>query len=158
MKREGSSQICSYCHLKKLVPNRQTKKVLFVGVLCKGKKKHQITFNLTEEDLKIQYKIQIRCFRLKEGCQTSVIFPDAATFYLRNMAIKEFTPLHKQSSLKYRKDEPFYLVSGTQLKENKLTVVQKHPSRQTRDERIQLENHLIGVYLIEELKVDWLIR
>jgi len=65
-----------------------------------------------EEDLSIQFKIQVRCFRLKEGCQNTVLFPDSVNFIMRNLILKEFLPLHKQSSLKYRKDEPFYLTNG----------------------------------------------
>jgi hypothetical protein len=110
------STLCSFCHLRKLIPNRDTKRVIFLGLLQKGRKKHEITFNLTEEDLSIQFKIQVRCFRIKEGCQNFVLFPDSATFVLKNTNIKEFIPIHRQSSLKYRKDEPFYLYSGLHVK------------------------------------------
>jgi len=105
-----------------MIPHREAKKVLFVGLLRKGAKKHEILLNLGEEDMSIQYKIQVRCFRLKEGCQNSILFPDSVNFSLRNIIVKEFVPLHKQSCLKYRKDEPFYITQGLHLKENRLIV------------------------------------
>lgn len=122
--------------MRKMQPNKEVKKVIFVGVLAKGVKRHEILYYLTEEDLSAQYKIQVRCFRIKEGCQMSCLFPDSSTFSMKSMILKEFTPLHKQSSLKYRKDEPFYINSGLNVKENKLVVLEKHPSKDTKDERI----------------------
>lgn len=36
---------------------------------------------------------------------------------------------------------------------------EKHPGgRDSKDDRIELENHLVGIYLIEEKKADWLMR
>ncbi len=103
--------------------------MLFVGLLQKGRKKHEIFFNATEEDLSIQFKIQIRCFRIKEGCQNFVLFPDAVTFSIRGSNVKEFAPLHRQSSLKFRKDEPFYISAALHAKENKIVITEKHPSK-----------------------------
>ena len=50
MKREKGTRTCTFCHLRRLVPNRQTKKVLFVGLLQKGRKRHEVHFPLAEED------------------------------------------------------------------------------------------------------------
>lgn len=77
MKKSVSSRNCSFCHLRMLIPHRQVLKTLFVGLLKKGKKKHDVQLYLTDEDLSIQHKIQVRCFRIKENTQISVVFPDA---------------------------------------------------------------------------------
>ena len=96
---------CSYCHLKELIPMKETMKTLFVGVLKQGRKRHEIIFNLDMMDIKTKkWRVQVRCFRLKENIQTFSLFPDSASFSVNNRFEKEFLPLPKQSSLKYRKD------------------------------------------------------
>lgn len=57
-------------------------------------------------------KLQVRCLRLKEGAQTSCIFPDIAEFLINNHKVRDFEPINKQSCLKYRKDEPFIVNKG----------------------------------------------
>jgi len=101
-------------------------------------------------DLKTKkWRVQVRCFRLKEKIQTFVLFPDSASFSINNRFEKEFLPLPKQSSLKYRKDEPFLLTQHLINHENKLTIIERIPKKESKDDRIEPENHLIGVYLVE---------
>ena len=111
MKRDVDLEVCAFCHLKLMLPNRQVKKTLFVGLLLKGRKRHEFTVPISEEDLSIQYKVQVRCFKLNKNCQTNILFPDSIAFNSKNYTIKEMAPLHRQSSLKFRKDEPFYIPS-----------------------------------------------
>jgi hypothetical protein len=65
MKKKAGTKYCVYCHLRRLLPNRETKKVLFMGVLRKGKKRHEFTITLQEEDLSMKYRLQVRSFRVK---------------------------------------------------------------------------------------------
>jgi hypothetical protein len=81
-------------------------KVLFTGLLKKSKKKHEFTIKLIDEDISTKNKLQIRSIRLKDGIQYFLQFPDYTNIMLNNYSVKEFMPLHRQSSLKYRKDEP----------------------------------------------------
>ncbi len=48
--------------------------------------------------------IQVRCIRIMESTQNINLFPDAASVEFNKQTVKDFQPLHKQSSLKYRKD------------------------------------------------------
>jgi hypothetical protein len=48
MKKSFKDKSCSYCHLEKLIPLREVKKILFFGILKKGSKKHEIKINLAE--------------------------------------------------------------------------------------------------------------
>lgn len=76
---------CAYCHLKELIPLKEVMKTLFVGVLKQGRKRHGITFNLDMLDLKTKkWRVQVRCFRLKDKVQTFVLFPDSASFSINN--------------------------------------------------------------------------
>lgn len=105
MQRRRNCKQCSQCHLQKLIPTRKVIKTLFVGLLPKGRRKHEVRFDTKEEDLQVaSRRVQIRCFRLKENCQQAILFPDSAVFTLNNCFLKEFEPINKQSCLKYRKD------------------------------------------------------
>ena len=64
--------------------------MLFVGLLRKGRKRHEISLPLNEEEMSIQYKIQVRCLRLKEDCQSGVLFPDSCNFSLRSIILRDF--------------------------------------------------------------------
>ena len=123
MKRKEKIKHCSMCHLKMLLPNKAVRKTLFLGFLRKGKRKHEFSIYLSEEDLALKHRLQVRCFRIKESTQNFVLFPDHTEICVNGVAVKEFNPLHRQSALKYRKDEPFY-IDWKQLlpKENKVTV------------------------------------
>jgi hypothetical protein len=78
----------------------------------------------------MKYKLQIRCFRLKEITQYFALFPDYTNIFLNNYSVKEFQPLHRQSSLKYRKDEPFYAeIKHLLPKENKVVIHEKLPTK-----------------------------
>ena len=60
-------------------------KVLFVGVLRQGRKRHGITFNLDMTDLKTKkWRVQVRSFRLKDKIQTFTLFPDSASISINN--------------------------------------------------------------------------
>lgn len=65
MKKKMSSTHCSFCHLALLVPHKKVKKTLFLGVLKKGVKRHEISFSMGVEDVGLRYRVQVRCFRLK---------------------------------------------------------------------------------------------
>jgi hypothetical protein len=123
MKKKAGTRHCSMCHLKRIIPNKQVKKVLFVGLLKKSKKKHEFTIYLSEEDLSMRYKLHIRSIRLKDITQYFILFPDSTNIMLNNYSVKEFKPLHRQSSLKYRKDEPYIAeFKHLLLKENKVVI------------------------------------
>ena len=107
----------------------------------------------------MRYKLQVRCFRLKETTQNFLLFPDHTEVMMNGFSVREYLPLHRQSSLKYRKDEPFNVeVKHLLPKENRISVHEKLPSKDTKDVRIEVENHLIGVFLVEERRVEALIR
>lgn len=105
-----------------MVPLKQVVHTAWLGILRKGVKKHSATFRLPQ--LAPTQKVQVRCLRLKEGAQTSCLFPDKADFVVNRIPSARFEPINKQSCLKYRKDEPFFLqrneyISGV---ENTLSV------------------------------------
>lgn len=78
---------------------------------------------------------------------------------MNGFTVREYMPLHRQSSLKYRKDEPFNVeVKHLLPKENRICIREKIPSKDTKDVRIEVENHLIGIFLIEERRIEALIR
>ena len=109
MKRKEKIKHCTMCHLKLLLPNKQSKRVFFMGYLRRGKKRHEFSFFMNEDDYAMKYRIQVRCFRIKESTQNFILFPDHAEIQVNGFQSKEFAPLHRQSSLKYRKDEPFFI-------------------------------------------------
>ena len=104
-------------------------------------------------------KVQVRCVRLKEGAQTACLFPDVACVTLNQQRCCEFELVNKQSCLKYRKDEPFYLRKDYYPGQDNLMVVSEtlEPSRE-KEVRSEAENHLLGIYLIEEVSIDQLIQ
>jgi hypothetical protein len=71
--------------------------------------------------------------------------------------VKEFTPLHKQSSLKYRKDEPVTL-ELKDSKEIRVKISLDLPTKESHEERIEHADHLIAFYLIEEKSVPVLCK
>ena len=158
MKRPPEAKTCCYCHLQRMIPHRPVIRVLFVGLLRKNRKKQEISLPLSEEEMSIQYNIQVRCFRLKEDCQNFIQFPDSCCFSLRSIILKDFEPLERLSSLKYRKDEPFYISQGLHYSGNRIMISQKFPGKDTRDDRIEPETHVVGIYLIQEQKIDWILR
>lgn len=88
-----------------------------------------------------------------------MLFPDSCSFTLNGHPIKEFTPLHRMSSLKNRKDEPFYVeLRNLQPKENKVVIMEKVPAKENREERIDSEFHVVGIYVVEERKVEAMVR
>ena len=130
---------CSYCQLKMMIPNKEVKKVLFIGMLKKNRKRHEFKFVMTEEDLTSRYKVQVRSFRLKEMANHLIQFPDTLSMSVNNQKIKEFEPLHKQSCLKFRKDEPFLIdMKHLSVKGNKAVLTERLPSRDSRDERNEI--------------------
>jgi hypothetical protein len=46
---------------------------------------------------------------MKEATNSFILFPDFAHIEINEFIVKEFIPLHRQSSLKYRKDEPMII-------------------------------------------------
>ena len=130
-----------------------------MGILKKSKRKHEFNIHLSDEDLSMKYKLQVRCFRLKQATQFFVLFPDYTNIVINNYSLKEFNPLHRQSSLKYRKDEPFYAeIKHLIPKDNKVVIHQKMPSKESKQERIETESHLIGFFMVEQKKFEPLIK
>jgi hypothetical protein len=89
MKKKPGARHCSICHLKRMLPNKEVKKVLFMGVLKKSKKKHEFNLYLSDEDLSMKHKLQVRCFRLKDATQCFVLFPDYTNVLINNYSVKE---------------------------------------------------------------------
>lgn len=159
MKRKSTTTYCCYCQLKFMIPNKEVKKVLYMGVLKKQRKRHEFMFTLTEDDMSMRYKVQVRCFRLKENASNLILFPDTACVSVNNQRVKEFEPLHKQSCLKFRKDEPFFIdLKHLMPKANKFVLTERLPSKEHREERNDIETHLLGLFLIEERKIEPLFR
>lgn len=157
LRKEEERSSCLPCHLERALPDRQVLKTLFIGYLHKDKKKHFCSFFLKPSEMPAHARVQIRCFRLKEGCQNIMQFPDSATLTLQRSVVKEFTPLHRQSSLKHRKDESVFIENVLlSKKENKLVVTERENN--SRDERVESYSHVLGVYLTEERKVEELLQ
>lgn len=114
---------CVFCQLKNMNPLKPVKEQLFVGVLERNTKRHDLVFNFTEKNnssfipekfkslnVNINHKssIEVRSLRIKETYDHNssyiILFPDACNFILNGRLIKDFNPLHRQSSLKYRRD------------------------------------------------------
>ena len=78
----------------------------------------------------MRWKLQVRCFRLKEAAKNITLFPDTASLSVNGYSIKDFEPLHKQSCLKFRKDEPIYIESKHIVpKVNKALLLERQPSK-----------------------------
>jgi hypothetical protein len=73
--------------------------------------------------------------------------------------VKEFEPINKQSCLKYRKDEPFQLLKGDYYpnQENTLMLNESVLSLKEKEVRYESDNHLFGIFVIEDVKIDTLI-
>jgi uncharacterized protein YaaR (DUF327 family) len=157
MRRDEEKSSCLPCHLERLMPDRQVLKTLFIGYLNKDKKKHFCSFLQKPSEMPPNAKVQIRCFKLKEGAQNIIQFPDSATFTMHKNIVKEFVPLHRQSSLKHRKDESVFIDNVLLSKrENKLVISER--VNNSRDERVESCSHVLGIYLVEERKVEDLLQ
>lgn len=53
------------------------------------------------------------------------LFPDACSLMVNGKLMKEFEPLHKQSSLKYRRDECMKISTNVQLGNNKIVITER---------------------------------
>ena len=53
------------------------------------------------------------------------LFPDACTVTMNNQIIKEFLPLHKQSSLKFRRDDPINITTFIRPGPNKIVIYER---------------------------------
>jgi hypothetical protein len=130
---------CIFCQLQNLNPLHPVKCALFVGLLAKDTKIHEVEFEVPKphptanmeqhpRDTKSQSSpslIEVRSLRLKdrndEVSNFINLFPDACTVMINGRHIKEFTPLHRQSSLKYRRDECIR-VTNSEVGVNKLVI------------------------------------
>jgi hypothetical protein len=137
------------------MPNKLVMQEMFVGLLKKNKKRHEITFQLSEQMFHFlkskkdfSHKLMLRCFRLKPQTQNQNLFPDSCMITINGKELKEFKPLHKQSSLKYRRDEPLAILKNYAPGENKIIVTEFHNLNGL--DRIEPEDHLIGLYVVEE--------
>lgn len=88
-----------------------------------------------------------------------MLFPDSFEMQVNNYSVKQLEPIHRQSSLKYRKDEAFNVdLKHLQLGENKVTMLEKHASRDLKDVRIEADYHVIGLFIVEEKRVEQLVQ
>ena len=78
-----------------MTPNHVAIRELFVGVLKKNKKIHDINFNLNEElysfirsNKDYSYRLQLRCFRLKQQTQNQNLFPDNCRITINGKELK----------------------------------------------------------------------
>jgi hypothetical protein len=71
-----------------IIPNKEAKKTLFIGFLKKGRKRHEFSLNLTEEDIAVKHRLQVRCFRVKESTQNFILFPDFIDIVINNFSVK----------------------------------------------------------------------
>ena len=123
MKRTDKAKHCYNCHLSRLFPTKPVKKTLFIGTLKRGIKRHEITLKVDDEDLLAKKKIQVRCLRVKGEAKNIILFPDSFDISVNGSHIKSLEPLHKQSSLKFRKDDPFNIeFKHLNFKENKIVI------------------------------------
>ena len=53
------------------------------------------------------------------------LFPDACSLMINTKLIREFEPLHKQSSLKYRRDECMKISSNLNIGSNKIVITER---------------------------------
>jgi hypothetical protein len=159
---------CTFCQLYNLNPMQLVKNVLFVGRLTKGIKRHEIEFEVpnpmgNSELASTNNKspegcfIEVRSIRLKDHTDEVSnfinLFPDACTIMINNRHIKEFNPLHKQSSLKYRRDECIQL-PNVEVGPNKLVITERIMRKDVKlTERIEPENHIVAIYVLESLQV-----
>ena len=78
---------------------------------------------------KIFPQIEIRSLRIKDYYDKVAnyinLFPDACTVVLNGKNIKEFLPLHRQSSLKYRRDEALKITNYANMGLNKLHITER---------------------------------
>lgn len=103
--------------------------------------------------------MQIRCFRIKQTTNTFILFPDSARIEINGSTVKEFVPLHRQSSLKYRKDEPINVDFALLSKEMSVVVSEDYTGKErSKEERVEYEDHLIAFYLVEDLRCEDLCR
>lgn len=92
----------------------------------------------------------MRCFRLKEGANSFILFPDYAKIEVNETLVREFIPLHKLSSLKYRKDEALMIDIKRSEKLYRVKVSEELPRKETKEDRIESADHLIAFYLITD--------
>ena len=67
------------------------------------------------------------------------LFPDACTITINNHLVKEYQPLHRQSSLKYRRDDTLNISSHLVQGQNKIVVNERSEhtkKKEWKDERI----------------------
>ena len=159
MKRTEKTKHCYQCHLTRFNPTKPVVKTLFIGTLKRGVRKHELVFKMDDEDLLGKKRVQVRCFRAKEEAKNTILFPDSFEMSVNGSHIKTLEPLHKQSSLKFRKDEPFFIeFKHLHFKENKIVIQEKIALGMNHDKRIDLENHVIGFFIAEDRKVEHIIR
>lgn len=165
MQRENN---CSFCQLRNINPLQRASTPLFLGILKKGTKRHELQFELSASHLNLQLSefsqkyagdhstmptIELRSIRMK-GTVDPVsnfinLFPDACSLMINAKLIRQFEPLHKQSSLKYRRDECMKISSHLNIGHNKIVITERINKKDIKpDERIELDNHLVGVYIV----------
>ncbi len=82
-------------------------------------------------------------------CNYINLFPDACTVMANSKLIKEFVPLHRQSSLKYRRDDAVKVSNFLNLGNNKVMITERFLKKDVKlDERVDIENHLVGIYAV----------
>lgn len=106
-------------------------------MLNKNIKRHEFVVKMDKLPTSTRQKVQLRCFRLKEATTSFILFPDYVSIELNDNFAKEFIPLHRQSSLKYRKDEPVTIDFKKLTKEIKVVISEDISKRDCREDRIE---------------------
>lgn len=65
-----------------MIPVKKVIKTVYLGLLRKNVKKHYT--NIFIPVLENNQKLQVRCLRLKDGAQTSCLFPDITEILINN--------------------------------------------------------------------------
>lgn len=122
-------------------------------MLRKDRKNHEFSFKLAETDFEKNQRLEVRSFRLKEGATSFVLFPDYAKIEVNDAVVKEFIPLHKLSSLKYRKDEALMVDIKKSEKLYKVRISEEMPRKETKEDRIDPADHLVAFYVVTDKSV-----
>ena len=74
--------------------------------------------------------MQVRSLRLKKECQNAILFPDSVTMKIKMFTICTYKPIHANSSLKFRRDDPFSITPQYLLpKDNIIAITEKRSDK-----------------------------
>jgi len=117
------------------------------------------SFNLAYDDYNTINKqknigIEIRSLKLDGKGNYEQTLPDSGTLRFNNSIVKEFKPLHQNSSLKKRKDEKFFSRHNIKLGNNHLKIQYENVKDGKNSERTSDPKYIFCVLLVKKLTVD----